>query len=116
MTMPHRYWGRATILTPAYRARVDCGRHAVSRPDREHDRSCPKSWHAGRDWYWQVWDMSAAAENVRLSGKTGSDRHTFKAALLTRRRHRRPQIGPSASREADGALETFGEVCHRMRR
>jgi hypothetical protein len=28
--------------TPAYRAKVDYGRRAVSRPDREHDRgSCP---------------------------------------------------------------------------
>jgi hypothetical protein len=30
-----------------------------------------------------VWDMSPAAENVRLSRKTGSDWHTSKAALLT---------------------------------
>src|SRR6266849_2315144 len=34
----------------------------------------------------------------------------------TQRRHRCPQIGPSASREAEGALEAFGEVCHRKRR
>src|SRR5712672_3899953 len=37
-------------------------------------------------------------------------------SALTRRRHRCPQIGPSASREAEGALEAFAEVCHRMRR
>src|SRR5260370_41031361 len=34
---------------------------------------------------------------------------------LTQRRHRCPQIGPSASREAEGALKAFGEACHRKR-
>src|SRR5258706_11808680 len=34
----------------------------------------------------------------------------------TLRRHRCPQIGPTASREAEGTLEAFGEACHRKRR
>ena len=34
--------------------------------------------------------------------------------VWTQRRHRCPQIGLSASREAEGSLEAFGEVCHRM--
>src|SRR4051812_2732608 len=63
--MPYRYWGRATFRTPAYRAKVDC-RRAVIRPDREHDRSCPKSWHDGRDWYWPLADLTLSA-NVRFA-------------------------------------------------
>src|SRR4029453_14892198 len=43
--------------TPAYRAKVDYGRRAASPAHREHDRPCPKCWHAGRDWYWHETDL-----------------------------------------------------------
>src|SRR5439155_14540221 len=60
--------------------------------------------------------MPTDSENGRLSEKTVSGRRTVKATRMTRKRHRCPQIGPSAESEAEGALEAFGEVCHRTRR
>src|SRR5947208_10696982 len=59
--------------------------------------------------------MPTDTENVCLSGKTGSDRRTVKSTRLPE-----SDIAVRKSvrqrREAEGALEAFGEVCHRMRR
>src|SRR6266478_7023912 len=57
--------------------------------------------------------MPTDSENGRLSEKTVSGRRTVKSTRITRRRHQCPQIGPSAESEAEGALEAFGETCHR---
>jgi len=43
---------------------------AVSRPDREHDRPCPKGWHAGRDWYWRLKEIAGSTDDVRSGGDT----------------------------------------------
>ena len=52
-------------------AKVDYGRRAVSRPDREHDRPCPKCWHAGRDWSWHLKDIAGSTDDVRSRGQSG---------------------------------------------
>jgi hypothetical protein len=49
------------------------------------------------DCLWHICGVAADTADVRLSGKTGSDRPTVKTALLTHKRHRRiPWMGRSS--------------------
>src|SRR5260370_31634055 len=60
-------------------------------------------------------DLAAARKYVFALGKSGH-KAKFAETAASRRRHRCPQIDPSASREAMVPLRSFGEVCHRMSR
>jgi hypothetical protein len=65
----------ATIRTPVYRAKVDYGRRAMSWPNRERDRSWPKSRDASRDCYWHECAVLTASEIVCFSNRPFGVKH-----------------------------------------
>src|SRR5262249_4365822 len=60
----------------------------------------------GRDWHFSV--EPTAPSNVGYRGEPADICSLRGFLILARRRHRCPQIGPSESREAEGALEAQG--------